>query len=344
MRRASKSHALKRASTAAFRVASSGGGPASLASLTAVGGSAARRVQRTTVVMLSADSSISPKITSRSVLVRADEVSVNHLSHSCTRPRPHGRVSTRVGGRRTEIGLSMAGGSDLLRHETIVIDVHVLQSVKDLRLVRPHLHDRPGEGGKLELASAVDVPCAKDRFHAVHRAFVHRHHDVGLGCRLAVLYRTFFCLLVSSCTRHVIFLGTRATHGRSLAALSGLKAAAVPAHGQGPVREGPPGSGSVQSAAFSARGVHRLAARAGKGSRLGILKITPRPQRDHRTHTLPERRCKQAMLARGQWQATLTRDTTVLLPRSCTGFFLGKRRCPRKPSPILLARSPWGAA
>ena len=28
------------------------------------------------------------------------------------------------------------------------------------------------------------------------------------------------------------------------------------------------------------------------------------------------------MLARGQWQATLTRDTTVLLPRSCTGFFL----------------------
>ena len=44
--------------------------------------------------------------------------------------------------------------------------------------------------------------------------------------------------------------------------------------------------------------------------------------RDHRTHTLPERHCKQAMLARGRWQATFTRDTTVLLPRSCTGFFL----------------------
>ena len=28
------------------------------------------------------------------------------------------------------------------------------------------------------------------------------------------------------------------------------------------------------------------------------------------------------MLARGRWQATFTRDTTVLLPRSCTGFFL----------------------
>ena len=153
----------------------------------------------------------------------------------------------------------MAGGSDLLRHETIVIDVHVLQSVKDLRLVRPHLHDRPGEGGKLELASAVDVPRAKDRFHAVHRAFVHRHHDVGLGCRLAVLCRTFFCLLVSSCTRHIIFLGTRATHGRSFAALSGLEAAAIPAqHGQGPVREGPPLS-FCASAAFSRRRTYIVA-------------------------------------------------------------------------------------
>ena len=66
--------------------------------------------------------------------------------------------------------------------------------------------------------------------------------------------------------------------------------------------------------------------------------------RDHRTHTLPERHCKQAMLARGRWQATFTRDTTVLLPRSCTGFFLQASMPSNQPSPILLARCPWGAA
>ena len=58
----------------------------------------------------------------------------------------------------------------------------------------------------------------------------------------------------------------------------------------------------------------------GHGSRLWLCWL--RVPRDHRTHTLPERHCKQAMLARGRWQATFTRDTTVLLPRSCTGFFL----------------------
>ena len=57
----------------------------------------------------------------------------------------------------------------------------------------------------------------------------------------------------------------------------------------------------------------------GHGSRLWLCWL--RVPRDHRTHTLPERHCKQAMLARGRWQATFTRDTTVLLPRSCTGFF-----------------------
>ena len=56
------------------------------------------------------------------------------------------------------------------------------------------------------------------------------------------------------------------------------------------------------------------------GSRLWLCWL--RVPRDHRTHTLPERHCKQAMLARGRWQATFTRDTIVLLPRSCTGFFL----------------------